>query len=183
MKRGKIALILTALYTLCLSACVFHSSAVEDGQKQDAAKARIELGLAYLQQGDAIQAKRNFDKAWEHAPNSYLVHSAFAYFYQRQGEVSKAQDEYEIALKLAPNQGDVLNNYGAFLCAQGQYQKAYAQLNLALKSQNYYRQADTQENIALCALSEKNITLYQQSIQELIKLDANRARKLVKQQK
>lgn len=174
----KIPLISTALLVFGLSACVSHHLSAEELQKREAAKARVEVGIGYLQQGDAAQAKLNFDKALAHAPDYYLVHSALAYFHQQQGNTPAAAKSYLTAIKLDGKQGDVLNNYGAFLCSQGQYPQAYEQFNAALTAPGYYRQADTFENIALCALAEKNTALYQTSLAELAKLEPVRAEKL-----
>ncbi len=71
--------ILSAVYfPFVFSACVSQSSV--DFNKQQAAKARVELALGYLQQEDFVQAKLNLDKAFEHDERYYLVHSALAHF-------------------------------------------------------------------------------------------------------
>lgn len=171
---------LTALFSLLLSACVSHNSTM-DFDKQQAAKARIELGLGYLAQQNAQQAKQNFDKAFTYAPDYYLVHSALAYFYQQQGDIANARAAYLKALDLDSEQGEVYNNYGAFLCAQGQFTIAYEQFSAALNTPNYYHQADTYENMALCALSEKNTARYHESIAALENADKSRAARLIRQ--
>ena len=111
------------------------------------------MALGYLQQEDFVQAKLNLDKAFEHDERYYLVHSALAHFYQLQGDTEKAKQAYLQAIKLDDKQGDVYNNFGAFLCGQGEFEQAYSQFNAALAAPNYYHQADTYENIALCAFA------------------------------
>ncbi|PJG85657.1 type IV pilus biogenesis/stability protein PilW [Conservatibacter flavescens] len=165
------------LFSLFLSACVSQQTE-PDFDKQQAAKARIELGLGYLHQQNITQAKLNLDKALSHAPNYYLVHSALAYFYQMQGETEKADSAYRTAIKLDSKQGDVLNNYGAFLCGQGEFEQAYQRFQQALNTPNYYHQADTYENLALCNLSAKNTALFQQNLAQLEKIAPERAAKL-----
>lgn len=172
--------IFTALFSLFLSACVAHNDTA-DFDKRQAAKARVELALGYLAQQNNQQAKQNLDKALAYAPDDYLVHSALAYFYQRQGDVANARKSYLKALDLDNKQGDVYNNYGTFLCGQGEFAAAYAQFNAALNTPNYYHQADTYENIALCALSEKNAERYAESIAALEKADKSRAERLKQQ--
>ena len=56
--------------------------------------------------------------------------------------------------------------------------QAYEQFEAALSSPNYYRQADTYENIALCAQAENRRELYQQAFDKLRQIDAHRAEKL-----
>lgn len=115
----------------------------------------MELALSYLQQNNPQLAKINLDKALQHDKNYYLVHSALAHYYQQQGQIENAFREYEIAVKLNHKQGDVHNNFGTFLCSQKKFEQAQQQFELALNSPNYYHQADTFENIALCAYSAK----------------------------
>ena len=105
-----------SFFLLFFSACVSQSSV--DFNKQQAAKARVELALGYLQQEDFVQAKLNLDKAFEHDDHYYLVHSALAHFYQLQGDTEKAKQAYLQAIKLDDKQGDVYNNFGAFLCGK-----------------------------------------------------------------
>ena len=156
--------------------CVSQSSV--DFNKQQAAKARVELALGYLQQEDFVQAKLNLDKAFEHDDRYYLVHSALAHFYQLQGDTEKAKQAYLQAIKLDDKQGDVYNNFGAFLCGQGEFEQAYSQFNAALAAPNYYHQADTYENIALCAFAGKQTDVYQQALDKLRQVDPSRVEKL-----
>ncbi|URL02517.1 type IV pilus biogenesis/stability protein PilW [Avibacterium sp. 20-126] len=174
----KIRYCLVTLFSLLLCACVSSQTSQEDFDKQQAAKARVELAIGYLEQRELRLAKQNLDKALAYAPNDYLVHSALAYFYQLQGDTERAENAYLNALKLEAKQGDVLNNYAVFLCEQGRFSQAYQQFQQALNSPNYYQQADTYENLALCALAEKNSALYQQYRDLLEKVAPTRANSL-----
>ncbi|KAA6209411.1 type IV pilus biogenesis/stability protein PilW [Avibacterium paragallinarum] len=169
--------ILSILFSLFLSACVSSPLNKQDFDKQQAAKARVELGIGYLEQNELGLAKQNLDKALAYAPNYYLVHSALAYFYQLQGENTRAENAYLKALKLDDKQGDVFNNYAVFLCKQGQFEQAYLRFEQALATPNYYQQADTYENIVLCALAEKNAIRYEKYKGLLEKLDPKRNQK------
>ncbi|SUT89122.1 type IV pilus biogenesis/stability protein PilW [[Actinobacillus] rossii] len=165
------------LFVCLLTACVSDTqNAVFD--KQQAAKARVDLAIGYLNQQDLDQAKLNLDKALSYAPDYYLVHSALAYFYQKQGFVEQANQSYLTAIDLNENQGDVRNNYGVFLCGQGKFEQAYDQFQHALASTHYYHQADTFENIALCAYAQNNQTVYQENLAQLEKIAPERALQL-----
>ena len=87
------------IFPFIFSACVSQST-IQDFNQQSAAKARVELALGYLQQGNPQLAKINLDKALQHDKNYYLVHSALAHYYQQQGEIENSYREYETALKL-----------------------------------------------------------------------------------
>nr|WP_279573730.1 type IV pilus biogenesis/stability protein PilW [Volucribacter amazonae] len=160
--------------------CVSYSTSplTQEINKQQAAKARIELALGYLAQQDTQQAKINLDRAFAHAPNYYLVHSALAYFYQKQGEVAQAEQAYRTAIELDPKQGDSYNNYATFLCAQGRFEQAYAQFERALNSPHYYHQTDTYENLVLCSAAAKDKTRLQQYFTQLQQQDPQRANPL-----
>lgn len=170
---------------LWLVACANQTTQV-DFNRSEAVKARINLALAYLEQSDFPKAKENIDKALEHDVKDYLPHSVLAYYYQQTGDSQKAEEAYQQALKLSKTQSknnqvrpDVLNNYGTFLCKQKQFDKAYQQFETALTSQEaYYNQADTLENIALCANMEKNVAKRNEALEALAKLDQTRADKL-----
>ncbi|MFD0965669.1 type IV pilus biogenesis/stability protein PilW [Seminibacterium arietis] len=171
------------LISLSLSIFLFGCVSSKDSSLFDrklAAKARVELSLGYLSLGDTAQAKLNLDRALSYAPNYYLVHGALAYFYQLQGDNEKAQKSYQQAIKLDNQQGDLFNNYGAFLCSQRQFKLAYQQFQTALSIATYYHQADTYENIMLCALSENNSPLYQKYYYLLEKIAPERAKKYKK---
>ena len=176
MKLIPINILSAVIFPFVFSACV--SQSYVDFNKQQAAKARVELALGYLQQNDFVQAKLNLDKAFEHDERYYLVHSALAHFYQLQGDTEKAKQAYLQAIKLDDKQGDVYNNFGAFLCGQGELEQAYSQFNAALAAPNYYHQADTYENMALCAFAGKQTDVYQQALEKLRQVDPSRAEKL-----
>ena len=58
-----------------------------------------------------------------------------------------------------------------FLCKQGQFQQAYSQFEQALQSKHaYYHQADTLENIILCAKSEPNSQKINEALTALSKI-------------
>ena len=170
---------------LWLVACTNQTAQV-DFNRSEAVKARINLALAYLEQSDFPKAKENIDKALEHDAKDYLPHSVLAYYYQQTGDSQKAEEAYQQALELSKTQSksnqvrpDVLNNYGTFLCKQKQFAKAYQQFGTALTSQEaYYNQADTLENIALCANMEENVAKQNEALEALAKLDQTRADKL-----
>ncbi|ASU15102.1 type IV pilus biogenesis/stability protein PilW [Actinobacillus pleuropneumoniae] len=144
--------------------------------RSEAVKARINLALAYLDQHDLPKAKENIDKALSHDQNDYLPHSVLAYYYQQIGDQVHAEQAYQQALKSSDNRPDVLNNYGTFLCKQAKFDQAYQQFEQAVKSeQPYYHQADSLENIVLCAKQEPNLAKVNEALSQLEKLDKARA--------
>ncbi|QPB42999.1 type IV pilus biogenesis/stability protein PilW [Rodentibacter haemolyticus] len=178
MKPFFIQYLSAVIFPLIFSACVSQTSSSDDFNKQQAAKARVELALGYLHHNNFPQAKQNLDKALEHDKNYSLVHSAFAHFYQLQGDVISARESYLQAIKLNDKQGETYNNFGAFLCGQGEFEQARQAFEQALSSPRYYHQADTYENLALCARAFNQKDIYQQAVDKLRQIDEYRAEKL-----
>lgn len=166
------------LLGLLLAGCVSQPVQTEF-DRSEAVKARVNLALAYLEQHDFPKARENIDKALAHDEKDYLPYSVLAYYYQLVGEVENAANAYEKALSLSQSRPDVLNNYGTFLCKQGKFEEAYRQFEAALQSeQPYYHQADTLENIALCAHSAKHSEKQQDAMSRLEKLSQEKAQQL-----
>ncbi|HHW7507163.1 TPA: type IV pilus biogenesis/stability protein PilW [Mannheimia haemolytica] len=164
------------LFLLAACSSLPPSSPEVEFNRSEAVKARINLALAYLDQNDFPKAKQNIDKALAHDEKDYLPYSVLAYYYQQTGDAENAEKAYQTALKLSQNRPDVLNNYGTFLCKQGQFQQAYQQFEQAVKSKApYYHQADSLENMVLCAKKEPNPQKIAETLTELEKLDKPRA--------
>ncbi|WP_261815863.1 type IV pilus biogenesis/stability protein PilW [Vibrio gallicus] len=147
------ALITLFYLSLCLG-CVTVKSA-DDKTKfapLAAANARIELGLSYLQLGDTVRAKQNFDIAHQYAPKYVRSSSALAYYYQYVSQVKLAEDWYRRALDLSPDNGNLLNDFGVFLCRQHRYKQALQKFEQAIQQSDYILVAASYENSGLCAL-------------------------------
>lgn len=164
---------------LMLTGCVVKNTPATF-DKTKAAKARVDLALAYLNQRNFSQAKINLDKALNYSKNYYLPYAAMAYYHQVQGNQKQAQKFYQQAITLDNKQGDVKNNYAVFLCEQKKYPQAYQQFEQALATPDYYNQADTFENIALCALQQGNGERFEQAMHSLEKVAPERALALKK---
>ncbi|OBW92517.1 hypothetical protein QV08_08625 [Gallibacterium salpingitidis] len=146
---SKLAIIFFSL--LSLFSCSSSPTKQPTSGNAAAAKTRVELGLAYLAQGNLALAKANLDKALQHTPNDYLPYLGLAYFYQHTAQNQQADHYYQKALQLVPDNGDVLNNYATYLCNQRQFEQAFQFFDKALASKAYYHFADTYENIVICA--------------------------------
>jgi type IV pilus assembly protein PilF len=82
----------------------------------EAAKYNVELGVAYLRQGNLADARTKLERALKEDPQNPAAHAAAALLYEQLGEESKADQHYATALRLKPGDPDILNNYGVFLC-------------------------------------------------------------------
>jgi type IV pilus assembly protein PilF len=102
-----------------LAACNTTSSQVHAQKQKDAASYNVQLGIAYMNQGDLERAKDKLDRALEEDPDSADVHSARAALFARLGNASKADAEFREALHLAPHDPRMVNNYAVYLCQNG----------------------------------------------------------------
>jgi type IV pilus assembly protein PilF len=126
----------------------------ENRDHQKAALVNVELGLAYLAQGQIPRAKTKLIHAIALAPKISETHSAMAHFLEMVGEFKDAEREHKKALSFS-SAGSVYNNYGAFLCRRARYSEADQAFRAALADKNYARTAEVYENAGLCALKWK----------------------------
>lgn len=176
MLKLKFFILLSSLFTLF--ACSHSVSNKPLSANAAAAKTRVELGLAYLSQGNPALAKANLDKAVQHTPNDYLPYLGLAYFYQHTQQLKLAGEYYQKALSLSPENGDVLNNYATYLCSQRQFDTAFNFFEQALNSKAYYHFADTYENIAICAVLAGDQNKTEQALTQLEKYSVDKAKNL-----
>ncbi|MBY5948217.1 type IV pilus biogenesis/stability protein PilW [Photobacterium rosenbergii] len=155
MVRWKKCLLLCSLLAGCVTVDE-SGNTPQSINKEEAAEARVTLGLGYLEQGQWQRARDNFELALQYAPRYYRAQNAMAYYYQRVDEPESAETIYRQALKYSPKNGDVRNNYGVFLCSQGRYDEAIDQFESAIKQPYYYLTSASYENAALCSLEQGN---------------------------
>jgi type IV pilus assembly protein PilF len=88
-------------------------------QRQSAARANLQLGLGYLQEGNLALAKTKLERANDEDPHSADIHSALGLLDERLGKDKEADKEYRTAMSLAPQDPSMLNNYAVYLCSHG----------------------------------------------------------------
>jgi type IV pilus assembly protein PilF len=104
--------VLASLLAGCVSTAAQHKAA----KQREAATYNVQLGIAYMNQGDLARAKEKLDRALSQDPDNADVRSACAMLYERMGDADKADEEYRAALRLAPHDPKVTNNYAVYLC-------------------------------------------------------------------
>jgi type IV pilus assembly protein PilF len=103
-----------------------------------AAKTNIQLGIAYLQQGNYTVAREKLERSLKQNPKDPDVHTSLGLLYDRTGEPKLADKHYQEALKLAPNSPDISNNYAIYLCKRGRVDEG-VQRFAAVAANKYYR--------------------------------------------
>tara|TARA_Y100001956_G_scaffold16659_1_gene16171 strand:- start:4056 stop:4769 length:714 start_codon:yes stop_codon:yes gene_type:complete len=151
---------IATLLILAISGCVTvettNNTSENTFNPKERAEARIALGMGYLEQGNMLKARENFEKALNHSPGYYRAQLSMAHYFEKVGETSSAEKMYKTSLRQHPKNGNVLNNYGTFLCKQGDYSAADKYFNSAIQQPYYYLISGSYENAALCALKAGN---------------------------
>lgn len=101
-----------------LAGCITDNS-TKMTRSKDAAAYNVQLGIAYMNQGDLAQAKDKLDRALKENPGSADVHSARAYLFEHMNDPTQADAEFRTALRIAPHDPQIVNNYAVYLCQNG----------------------------------------------------------------
>jgi type IV pilus assembly protein PilF len=107
-----------ATLALVLGGCA-SSTPQKTARQHDAASYNVQLGIAYMNEGDLERAKDKLDRALSQDPQSADVHSARAMLFERMGDNAHADAEFRSAMHLAPHDPKVINNYAVYLCQSG----------------------------------------------------------------
>ncbi|KQN48942.1 type IV pilus biogenesis/stability protein PilW [Rahnella rivi] len=176
--QGSVKVLMAAgLAASLLAGC--SSSPKETQSATGASQTRLELGMAYLSQGNMDAAKQNLQKAADSAPDDYRTQLGMALYEQKTGDQKAAQSRYQQALKLAPQNGTVLNNYGAFLCSLGQYVPAQQQFSAAANAPDYGQVADSLENAGYCFLKANQNEEARVLLSRALKIDPDKGAPLL----
>jgi type IV pilus assembly protein PilF len=115
----------------------------------------VQLGVAYLQQGNLALAQEKLERALRQNPRDPNVHTALALLEERLRNPAKADAHYRDALRLAPHNPDYTNNYAVFLCRNGQTDRALALFDEAGRNPLYRTPAAAYTNAGVCLRSAR----------------------------
>jgi type IV pilus assembly protein PilF len=121
---------------LLLAACASGGSE-RAANSSAAAAANLQLGAAYLQQGNLQLAKEKLERAASQAPRDSQVRGLLAMLYQRMGDNPRAEAAFREALQVAPKDPDLLNNYAVYLCNHGKVDEGVARFEQAAANPLY----------------------------------------------
>jgi len=139
---------------LLLAACAGQTPKQTD-KVHEAAIYNVQLGVAYMNQGDLERAKEKLERALAQDPNSADVHSARAALFARLGEKEKADSEYRAALRLAPQDPRMVNNYAVYLCQNGRADEGVKRFLEAARNPLYPTPEAAYTNAGVCLRSAK----------------------------
>jgi type IV pilus assembly protein PilF len=151
--RAGARLICGGVAALLLAACASHKQKTE--KAHEAAIYNVQLGLAYMSQGDLERAKEKLDRALSQDGDSADVHSARAQLFGRLGEKDKADSEYRAALRLDPHDPRMVNNYAVYLCQNGRSDEGVKRFLEAAQNPMYQTPEAAYTNAGVCLRSAK----------------------------
>ena len=152
-------------WTAILTASLLIGCVSSDGSKalkredptDSAAKTNIQLGIAYLQQGNYTVAREKLERSLKQNPKDPDVHTTLGLLYDRTGEPKLADKHYQEALKLAPDNPDVSNNYAIYLCKRGRVDEGVERFS-AVVANKYYRTPEVAlTNAGVCLRNAKRL--------------------------
>jgi type IV pilus assembly protein PilF len=145
----------------------------QDQPKDAAAKYNIQLGTAYLQQGNYPLAKEKLERSLKQNPKDANVHTSLGLLYDRTGDPKGADKHFREALRLAPNNPDVSNNYAIYLCKNGRTEEG-VQRFMAVAASKFYRTPEVAlTNAGVCLRSAKRFDEAQQKFTGAIRQRPN----------
>ena len=121
--------------------------------RQAIAEANLNLGIAYMQQGQYQQALDKLNRARIAQPDYSPTYNTLGVLYQRLGEPGEAEKYYQHAIKLNPMDSAALNNYGQFLCQQGRFEDAEKSFMESAGNPLYPTPEISITNAGICALN------------------------------
>jgi type IV pilus assembly protein PilF len=146
-------LICGSVAALLLAACA--AQAKKTDKAHEAAIYNVQLGVAYMNQGDLERAKEKLDRALAQDSDSADVHSARAQLFARLGDKDKADSEYRAALRLAPQDPRMVNNYAVYLCQNGRTDDGVKRFLEAARNPLYPTPEAAYTNAGVCLRSAK----------------------------
>lgn len=168
-------------WIVSLVACVLAGCVSSDGSKprkqedptEAAAKTNIQLGVAYLKQGNYPLAKEKLERSLKQNPRDPDVHTSLALLYDRVNDPRLADKHFREALRLAPENPDISNNYAVYLCKNGRPEEGVERFS-AVATNKYYRTPEVAlSNAGVCLRGAKKFDEAEQMFTRSIKVRPN----------
>lgn len=146
-----VRLLLGVLLTAMLAGCVTTTDSpfAREADKDKAIKNYVQLGTAYIGQGNIERARLHLDRALQLDPDNPGAHSAMGLVYQSEREPELAEKSFQRALSTDPDYTRGRVFYGAFLFGQNRFEDAREQFRRAAQDTEYPDRASVFFNLGL----------------------------------
>jgi type IV pilus assembly protein PilF len=145
------AAVLGVAASLLLASCGGTSpQRAEPTRAETAGSLNLQLGIAYLQQGNLALAKEKLDRAMAQNPRDPIAHSARALLAEKLGNEREAERLYRSAVRLAPDSPDISNSFAVFLCRTGRVDEGVKRFNEVARNPLYRNAEVAYTNAGVC---------------------------------
>ncbi len=165
--------VMTSVAVLLLGACVHSDPDRPMPKRGNAAEFNVQLGVAYLRQGNLALAKEKLDKAMAQGPRDPSVHSAMGLLYDRLDKRQEADEQFRTALRLAPHDPDILNNYAVYLCRIGRTDDGVKYFMEAAHNALYRTPEAAYTNAGVCLRAANRFDRAVESFEKALSIRAN----------
>ena len=176
--RPSLLLLITALLTGCVTTGDVNPMRTDKGRKE-ALDAYVQLGIAYIQQGDTQRAKVPLKNALDLDSSNADANAALALAFQLEMEPKLADQHFRKALSQRSNDPRLLNNYGGFLFEQGRYKEAHEIYLKAAEDNLYPERSRVFENLGLTSLQLGQREQAKEYFQRSLRLSSRQPRALL----
>ena len=122
---------------------------------KSAAADNVQLGLAYLQQGNLPRSREKLDRALKQDPSNANAHAVYGLFYERLGDQKKAEEQFKSAMSIAPDDPAQVNIYAGYLCRQGRVDEGVTKFVQVARNALYRTPEIAFTNMGVCLRSRQ----------------------------
>jgi type IV pilus assembly protein PilF len=148
---------LAALVLVLASAAPAAAQSNSKKNGQDMATINVQLGVAYLKQGNLAIAQEKLERAEKQNPRDPNVHTALAVLYEKLNRPKDVENHYRTATRLAPRDPNVSNNYAVWLCQNGRSEECVKRFIEAARNPLYSTPETAYTNAGVCLRSAKKL--------------------------
>ena len=167
MNKIKLLSLIFILFQFLVSCSSADTKTISDERKSDG---HYQLGLAALNQGDYIKARREIMLAIEAAPTLPQYYNTLGLVFMIEHDEKKAEENFKQALKIDKKFTDARNNLGALYLEQRQFDKALEEFQAVLADTMYPRPHYAETNIGIVYRMQKRYDLAKQHFDAAIKM-------------
>ncbi len=161
---------------IVIAGCVTEGAPrIEPASDAEAARANLNLGVGYLQQGRPDAAIDALNRALTLSPRMVDAHSTIALAYDQLDNAEQAEVHHRQATQLDPDNPDVQNRYAVFLCRNGRWNDARPYFARAIDRSTATNPAMAMLNAATCARSGDDLAAAEEYFRGALDIEPNNA--------
>jgi type IV pilus assembly protein PilF len=146
-----------AVAALALAGAATAGAQTNKSRNEDMASINVQLGVAYLKQGNLAIAQEKLERAEKQNPRDPNVHTALAVLYERLNRPREVESHYRTATRLAPRDPNVSNNYAVWLCKNGRPEDGVKRFIEAARNPLYSTPETAYTNAGVCLRAAKKL--------------------------